>query len=61
MAAATEQLQTITLRQSAKPITGATADYDPLMDVIGDSRLVLMGMGNGRTAGDVSDGYLECK
>ncbi len=29
MQAATEQLQAITLRQSAHPITGATADYDP--------------------------------
>jgi erythromycin esterase-like protein len=31
------------LRESAHPITGAHDDYDPLLDLIGDARLVLLG------------------
>lgn len=43
MAAATEKLQTMTLRQSAQPITGAANDYDRLMDRIGTARFILIG------------------
>ena len=31
------------VRQSAHPLTGSAQDYDPLMDVIGDARFVLIG------------------
>lgn len=31
------------VRQFAHPITGAVTDYDPLMDLIGDARFVLIG------------------
>ncbi|WP_250125802.1 erythromycin esterase family protein [Chroococcidiopsis sp. CCMEE 29] len=31
------------LHQVAHPLTGAAVDYDPLMELIGDSRLVLLG------------------
>ena len=30
-------------RETAHPLTGATTDYDPLMKLIGDARLVLLG------------------
>jgi len=32
-----------TLLEAAHPLTGAGADYDPLMDLIGDARFVLLG------------------
>jgi erythromycin esterase-like protein len=32
-----------TLRGAAHPLTGATRDYDPLLDLIGGARLVLLG------------------
>jgi len=31
------------VRQSAHPLTGSAQDYDPLMDLIGDARFVLIG------------------
>jgi len=31
------------VRQCAHPLTGATTDYDPLMDLIGEARFVLIG------------------
>ena len=31
------------VRQSAHPLTGAAQDYDPLMDLVGDARFVLLG------------------
>jgi len=31
------------LRRAAQPITGAPADFDPLLDLIGDARFVLLG------------------
>jgi erythromycin esterase-like protein len=34
---------TNTLHQVAHPLTGAAVDYDPLMELIGDSRFVLLG------------------
>src|SRR5438105_2013803 len=32
-----------TVREAAHPLTGATPDYDPLMQLIGDARFVLLG------------------
>jgi erythromycin esterase-like protein len=32
-----------TLRDAAQPLTGAPADYTPLLDLIGDARFVLIG------------------
>src|SRR6266516_5235176 len=32
-----------TVRETAHPLTGATPDYDPLMQLIGDARFVLLG------------------
>src|SRR4051794_37014615 len=32
-----------TVRERAHPLTGATQDYDPLMDLVGDARFVLLG------------------
>lgn len=43
MPEATEQLQRITLRQSAHQLTGAMEDLDPLLDRIGEARFVLIG------------------
>ena len=31
------------IRETAHPLTGATTDYDPLMNLIGDARFVLLG------------------
>lgn len=31
------------VREAARPLTGAAADYDPLMELIGGSRFVLLG------------------
>ena len=31
------------VREVAHPLTGATSDYDPLMQLIGDARFVLLG------------------
>src|SRR5437867_6291215 len=31
------------VRDSAYPISGAEADYDPLLDLVGDARFVLIG------------------
>jgi erythromycin esterase-like protein len=31
------------VREAARPLAGAAADYDPLMELIGDSRFVLLG------------------
>jgi erythromycin esterase-like protein len=31
------------IREIAHPVEGSSTDYDPLMDLIGDSRLVLLG------------------
>src|ERR1700732_2398272 len=31
------------VREAARPLTGAGGDYDPLMDLIGDARVVLLG------------------
>ncbi len=32
-----------TIRQAAHPLTGAASDYDPLLELIGDARFVLLG------------------
>ncbi|MEP0883921.1 erythromycin esterase family protein [Trichocoleus sp. ST-U3] len=40
---ATQTKLTDTLRHIAHPLTGATSDYDPLMELIGDARFVLLG------------------
>jgi erythromycin esterase-like protein/predicted phosphoribosyltransferase len=32
-----------TVRKAARPLTGAAGDYDPLMELIGESRFVLLG------------------
>src|SRR5688572_6295666 len=32
-----------TLRAAAHPLTGSAGDYDPLMELIGDARIVLLG------------------
>src|SRR5437879_1658591 len=34
---------TLTMRETAHPLTGAPRDYDPLMKLIGDARFVLLG------------------
>jgi erythromycin esterase-like protein len=34
---------TETLREAAYPLTGSAPDYDPLMELVGDARLVLLG------------------
>src|SRR5215211_11231 len=31
------------VRQAALPITGAAADYDPLIQLVGDARIVMLG------------------
>jgi erythromycin esterase-like protein len=33
----------VTLQRAARPLSGAAHDYDPLMDLIGDARCVLLG------------------
>ncbi len=43
MSVAAKQMQTLSLRQSALPITGAATDYDPLLERIGSARFVLIG------------------
>lgn len=43
MAVATKQLQSTTLRHAAHVLTGAKADYDPLMALIGEAHFVLIG------------------
>jgi len=43
MADATVTKLTDLVRQSAHPLTGSAQDYDPLMDLIGDARFVLIG------------------
>ena len=34
------------LRRAAHPLQGAADDYDPLLDMVGDARLVLLGEGS---------------
>ncbi len=43
MADATVQLQAQTIQQMARPITGSWEDYDPIMDLVGNARFVLIG------------------
>ncbi len=31
------------VRESARPLTGAAEDYDPLIEIVGDARFVLLG------------------
>ena len=31
------------VREAARPLTGAGSDYDPLLDLVGDARFVLLG------------------
>ncbi len=38
-----DQLQLRTIRENSEPIIGSDAEYGPLMDLIGDSRFVLIG------------------
>src|SRR6266704_2489749 len=38
-----DQLQLRAIRENSEPIMGSEAEYRPLMDLIGDSRLVLIG------------------
>ena len=38
-----EQLQLRAIRKHSHPVTGSEADYDPIMDLIGNSRFVLIG------------------
>src|SRR5439155_2649475 len=33
----------LAVREAAVPLTGASGDYDPLLDLIGDARFVLLG------------------
>jgi erythromycin esterase-like protein len=49
---ATEASPLAVLRSAAEPLTGAAGDYDPLLDLIGDARLVLLG--------EASHGTHEC-
>jgi len=39
----TTRTLTATIRDAAHPLTGAKDDYDPLLDLIGDARVVLLG------------------
>ena len=39
----TESILTKTVREGARTLTGASQDYDPLIDLVGDARLVLIG------------------
>ena len=43
MPEATTMLLTEVIRQAAQPLTGAIKDYDPLLQLIGDARFVLLG------------------
>ncbi len=43
MVDATKRKLTDAVRESAHPLTGSPQDYDPLMDLIGDARFVLIG------------------
>ena len=43
MADATVTKLTDLVRQSAHPLRGSAQDYDPLIDLIGDARFVLIG------------------
>lgn len=43
MVDATIRKLTDAVRESAHPLTGSPQDYDPLMDLIGDARFVLIG------------------
>ncbi len=43
MADATVQLQAQTIQQMARPITGSWEDYDPILDLVGNARFVLIG------------------
>src|SRR5579864_6093309 len=40
---ATETMLTDLVRDAALPLTGAAEDYDPLLNLIGDARVVLLG------------------
>jgi erythromycin esterase-like protein len=42
MASATQH-DTAVLRAAARPLTGSASDYDPLLDLVGDARFVLLG------------------
>ncbi|MGI4843350.1 MAG: erythromycin esterase family protein [Janthinobacterium lividum] len=37
------QHDTAVLRAAARPLTGSASDYDPLLDLVGDARFVLLG------------------
>jgi len=39
----TESTLTKTVRESARTLTGASPDYDPLIDRVGDARFILIG------------------
>ena len=39
----TESTLTKTVREGASQLTGASQDYDPLIDLVGDARFVLIG------------------
>src|SRR3954469_354123 len=43
MADTTAVTTSAAVRAAAHPLTGAAGDYDPLLDLIGDTRLVLLG------------------
>src|SRR5256885_9150785 len=43
MANTTLAVVTNAIREVAHPLTGTATDYDPLMELIGDARLVLLG------------------
>ncbi|HEX8338440.1 MAG TPA: erythromycin esterase family protein [Pyrinomonadaceae bacterium] len=42
-AATPDPAEVALVRQAARPLTGSEADYDPLMELIGDARFVLLG------------------
>lgn len=42
--------ETGALRAAARPLTGSASDYDPLLDLVGDSRFVLLGEATHGTA-----------
>jgi hypothetical protein len=50
-----EQLQLRAIRKHSHPVTGSEADYAPMMDLIGNSRFVLIDQGPSRvvSAGDL--------
>ena len=49
MASVTDH-ETGVLRAAARPLTGSASDYDPLLELVGDARFVLLGEATHGTA-----------